>query len=187
MKRLNVLPAIFLMMLLFASQFTMAQKRTSESQVFDKGTVTVSLGVGSGIDYKNVNDNATFGTKAALEVGIWQAGPGVISLGAEIGGAFSSGGKYNDFRSSTLVVAGRSAWHHGWKVKRLDTYAGISAGVGFHHHDYNNGNSVKLDQVIPVFSPFIGASYFFTPSFGANIEAGRNINAIQVGLIFKHR
>ena len=51
------------------SMKAVAQKKQQES-IFDKGSVTVSVSVGSGVDYKNVNDNATFGTKAALEVGI---------------------------------------------------------------------------------------------------------------------
>ena len=186
MKRKIVIPVMISLLASATSMNAVAQKGQQES-IFDKGSVTVSVSVGSGVDYKNVNDNATFGTKAALEVGIWQAGPGVISLGLEAGGAFSSGGRYNDFRSSTLVVAGRSAWHYGWKVKRLDTYAGIAAGAAFHHRDYNNGNSVKVDEAFPVFSPFIGASYYFSPSVGANIELGRNINTIQVGFIFKLR
>ena len=127
------------------------------------------------------------GTKAALEFGIWQAGPGVVSLGFETGGTFSSGGRYDDFKSRTIVIAGRSAWHYGWKVTGLDTYAGVSAGAGFHHYSYKNTNNVDYDDVIPVFGGFIGASYFLSPKFGVNVEAGYDITQLQAGIIFKLR
>jgi len=194
MKRQNYIAAIILFFMIGTSVVSMAQKKSNVTP-FRKGSVTVNLGVGLGTDYKGdyryYNSNNGFGTKAALEFGIWQAGPGVVSLGAEVGGSFSGNGRnnnYNDFRSRTIVVAGRSAWHYGWKVSGLDTYAGVSAGAGFHHYDYNSGpNYYKNDDVIPVFGGFVGASYFLTPSFGVNVEAGYDITSLQAGVIFKLR
>lgn len=191
MKKQNYIAAIILFSVLSISTVTNAQKGSMVTP-FKKGSVSVNLGVGIGNDYKGdykyYNSGNGFGTKAALEFGIWQAGPGVVSLGFETGGSFSSGGRYNDFKSQTVVVAGRTAWHYGWKVPRLDTYAGVSAGAGFHNYDYNNnGNKVKYDDVFPVFGGFAGASYFFTPGFGVNVEAGYDITALQAGVIFKLR
>lgn len=190
MKRQNYFAAIILFSIMGISTISNAQKSNVVS-AFRKGTVTVNLGVGAGNDYKGdykyYNSGNGFGTKVALEFGIWQAGPGVVSLGIETGGTFSNGGRYDDFRSRTVIVAGRSAWHYGWKVSHLDTYAGVSAGAGFHHYDYNNGNKVNYDDVFPVFGGFVGASYFFTPSFGVNVEAGYDITALQAGVIFKLR
>lgn len=184
MKRQNYIAAIIMFFFFGISMVSNAQKNRQVT-AFHKGSVTVNLGVGVGNDYKNVNYNSALGTKAALEFGIWQAGPGVVSLGAEVGGTFSRGGRYDDFRSRTIVVAGRSAWHYGWKVSGLDTYAGLSAGAGFHHYDYNNGNHYDYNDVIPVFGGFVGASYFFTPGFGVNIEAGYDVTSLQAGVIFK--
>ncbi len=194
MKRQNYITAIILCCILGTTVVSNAQKK-GQVTPFRKGTVTVNLGVGIGADYKGdyryYNSGNGFGTKAALEFGIWQAGPGVVSLGAEVGGTFSNGNskKYNDFRSRTIVIAGRSAWHYGWKVSGLDTYAGVSAGAGFHHYDYYDyNNSQKYyenDDVIPVFGGFVGASYFFTRSFGVNVEAGYDITHLQAGVVFK--
>ncbi|MEP7163686.1 MAG: hypothetical protein ABI741_03275 [Ferruginibacter sp.] len=196
MKKQNYIAAIILFFALGTTLVSTAQKRNLVTP-FRKGSVTVNLGVGMGVDYKGdykyYNSGNGFGTKAALEVGVWQAGPGVVSLGAEVGGTFSNGTnkKYNDFRSRTVIVAGRSAWHYGWKVSGLDTYAGVSAGAGFHHYDYYDDHNVpnyyKNDEVIPVFGGFVGASYFFTPGFGVNVEAGYDITNIQAGVIFKLR
>ena len=189
MKRQNYIAAILLFFVLGTTVVSNAQKNGNITP-FKQGNVTVNLGVGIGNDYKNdlSNSNSAFGTKAALEIGIWKAGPGVVSLGAELGGSFSHGGYYNDFRSRTIVIAGRSAWHYGWKVPGLDTYGGLSAGAGFHHYDYNKGQgNINNDDVIPVFGGFVGASYFITPSVGINVEAGYDINTLQAGIVFKLR
>ncbi|HRI25497.1 MAG TPA: hypothetical protein PLZ45_12535 [Ferruginibacter sp.] len=161
-----------------------AQKR-GDGSTFEKGSITFNAGVGAGTEYKSDYYNSALGTKGSLEFGLWQAGPGVISLGVEAGTSFSNGGYYNDYKTSTVVVAGRSAWHHGWNVRNLDTYAGLSAGVGFHQYRYSNNGKVKQDEIIPVFGGFVGASYFITPSFGLNIEAGYDITQVQGGIIIK--
>lgn len=149
------------------------------------GDVIVNLGVGVGADYKGDNYNTGFGTKVAVEKALWQAGPGVITLGGEVGGSFSSGGYYgyDGYHSTTIVVAARAAWHYGWQVPGLDTYGGVSAGLGFHHYKWDgyDGHS----SVIPAPGGFVGASYFVTPNFGFNAEVGYDITSLQVGLVFK--
>ncbi|MBL7695045.1 MAG: hypothetical protein JNK91_09385 [Ferruginibacter sp.] len=185
MKKKIIIPASLFLLGLISSATTHAQNRGSNAS-FKKGSVSFNAGIGSGTEYKSDYYNAGLGTKGALEFGLWQAGPGVISLGIEAGASFSNGGYYyNDYKTSTVVVAGRSAWHHGWNVRNLDTYAGLSAGIGFHQYRYSNNGKIKQDEVIPVFGGFIGASYFITPSFGLNIEAGYDITQIQGGIIIK--
>ena len=152
------------------------------------GTVTVNGGIGIGSSYEGDYYNSPFGLKAAIEYGLWEAGPGVITLGGEIGGSFSNGGYqyYNNYNSRTIIVAARAAWHYGWEVPGLDTYGGVSAGLGFHHYSYdNNPNNYSHSSVIAVPGIFVGASYFVTPTFGFNAEAGRDITDIQVGVVFK--
>ena len=43
------------------------------------GSVTFIAGVGIGNEYKGNYYNSAFGTKAAVEWGLWQAGPGVVT------------------------------------------------------------------------------------------------------------
>ncbi|HTD39932.1 MAG TPA: hypothetical protein VK671_04870, partial [Mucilaginibacter sp.] len=81
--------------------------------------------------------------------------------------------------------AARAAWHYGWLVRGLDTYGGVSAGLGFHHYEYDNPNFYSHDSVISVPGIFVGASYFVTPTFGFNAEAGRDITNVQIGVVFK--
>ncbi len=159
--------------------------RTSPMQI---GSVFLNLGIGVGADYKN-SYGTGFGFKASAEFGLWQAGPGVITLGPEIGSSFSSGyngsNTYENYKSSTFIIAGRSAWHYGWGVPSLDTYGGFSLGLGFNHYSYYHENDNSFNQVIPVFGAFVGASYFVTPTFGFNAEAGYDITNFQVGVVFK--
>ncbi len=149
------------------------------------GDVILNLGVGVGADYKGDDYNTGFGTKIAIEKAMWQAGPGVITIGGELGGSWSSGGYngYDNYHSSTIVAAARAAWHYGWQVPGLDTYGGVSAGLGFHHLKYDPNYSHS--SVIPAPGAFLGASYFVTPNFGFNAEAGYDITSVQIGLVFK--
>jgi hypothetical protein len=155
------------------------------------GSVIVNGGIGIGSGYEGDYYNSPFGIKGAVEWGLWQAGPGVITLGGEVGGSFSNGGyngpygyNYDNYHSSTVVFAARAAWHYGWQVPGLDTYGGVSAGLGFHHYSYDNPN-YSHSKVIPVPGIFVGASYFVTPTFGFNAEAGHDITDIQFGVVFK--
>src|SRR5882762_6559446 len=56
------------------------------------GSVSLNLGIGIGSEYKGDYYNSPFGMKAAVEWGLWHAGPGTITLGAETGASFSNGG-----------------------------------------------------------------------------------------------
>ncbi|MEO6721021.1 MAG: hypothetical protein ABIN67_11650 [Ferruginibacter sp.] len=165
--------------------FSFAQSRGGNGPVTPVrvGSVILNLGVGVGSGYKE--SYSPFGTKVALEFGLWQAGPGVITLGGEVGASFSNRGRQRDeYTSRTVVVGVRSAWHYGWKVRGLDTYGGLSTGMGFHHHNYKNYTGDQ-DEVFPVVGAFLGASYFVTPRFGFNSEVGDDITSFQAGIVFK--
>ena len=186
MKRKIYIPAILLLLAATVGSPSFAQKGGGNGPVTPVrvGSVILNLGVGVGHPYKYAN-NSSFGTKAAVEFGLWQAGPGVITLGGELGASFANNKKNyeSDYDARTVVLAVRSAWHYGWKVKGLDTYGGLSTGVGFHHRNYQNDDVVN--DTDPVFGVFVGASYFVTPTFGFNAEAGNDITAFQAGIVFK--
>ena len=169
MKRKKIISVILFGTGMLMSTIVNAQSNTQTISPVQKGTVLVNVGVGLGNEYSNNYYNTAYGTKAAIEVGLWQAGPGVITLGAEAGASFSNGGVYDNYKTSTVVIAGRSAWHNGWNVRGLDTYAGLSAGAGFQNYKYYKSENIHQSEVVPVFGGFVGASYFITPSFGFNI------------------
>lgn len=181
-----MLLACFCLLVLFPfyskAQFKGGTNSTSAVQV---GSVVLNLGIGAGVDYQGHYYYQPFGTKMAVEWGLWTAGPGTITLGPEIGGSFSNGGYYDNYRVRTLVVAGRSAWHYGWKVRGLDTYGGLSLGMGFVHEEYVSDVDYVSNHTIVVPGAFIGASYFLSRNFGLNAEAGYDITNVQLGIIFK--
>src|SRR5450631_147803 len=186
MKKISV-PAIILLSMLFTENVFSQNKSGSGSagtNPMQVGSIFLNMGVGLGAGYKYGTYGTPFGFKVAAEYGMWDAGPGVITLGPELGGTFSGesvGG--NSYHSNTFVVAGRAAWHNGWNVPNLDTYGGFSAGIGFNH--YTNNNSDDHNSPIPYFGAFAGASYFLTPTFGFNSEIGYDITNFQVGVVFK--
>jgi hypothetical protein len=186
MKKVSILVIAMISICFAQNAFSQSGHVKGEVTPMKIGSTFLNLGLGVGADYKGENYGTAFGFKASAEFGLWQAGPGVITLGPEIGGTYSSEGKNGgSYQSNTFIIAGRSAWHFGWNVPGLDTYGGFSAGIGFHHYTYNNVNNNYSNQVIPIFGAFIGASYFITPTFGFNSEAGYDITNFQVGVVFK--
>jgi len=189
MKTVNLLGVIAISALTFFSNSATAQK---SENIMEMGTITVNIGVGagrSGYAYNGYNGaglgyGTGFGTKVAIERGMWELGPGVLTLGLEAGASFSKAGSY---KSNIIVVAARSAYHFGWNVTNLDTYAGVSAGPGFRSSDYYAGNNVYATKHDVTVAPgfFVGGSYFFSPNIGVNVEAGYDITVIQGGLVFK--
>ena len=154
------------------------------------GSIFLNAGAGAGANYRGYDYHSPFGLKASVEFGLWHAGPGVITLGPELGATISSYRFYNgydNYHSHTVIMAARSAWHFGWKVRGLDTYAGLSAGVGIHHFDYYNTDNrhESYNESFPAIGAFAGASYFVSPHFGFNAEAGFDINNFQLGIVFK--
>jgi hypothetical protein len=188
MKKTTVTVILFLCLLLAGTQHSTAQTKSSNYSPMQVGSVLVNLGVGVGANYRN-SYGTGFGFKAAAEFGLWEAGPGVITLGPEIGGSFTTGyngyNSYDNYKSNTFVMAGRAAWHYGWGVPKLDTYGGFSAGIGFNHYSYNDGNDYSHSDAFPFFGVFAGGSYFMTPTFGFNAEFGYDITNFQVGVVFK--
>ena len=187
MKKKPTIQLTLVLLAMTVANLSMAQMRGGHGPLspVKVGSVVVNFGIGIGGNYRGDSYGTAFGAKVAAEWGLWQAGPGVITLGPEVGGSFSNGGyHYDGYKARTIVVAGRAAWHFGWDIPGLDTYGGVAAGVGFHHYHYDNP-SYDFNETIPVFGGFVGASYFITPTFGFNAEAGYDITNFQVGIVLK--
>jgi hypothetical protein len=186
MKKTSILIVILLSSLITQQSFSQSSHSSSSNpgtNPMQIGSLFLNVGLGFGAGYKNPTYATPWGFKIAAEYGVWEAGPGVITLGAELGSSFSGQSvDGNSYHSSTFVVAGRAAWHYGWNVPGLDTYGGFSAGIGFNHYT-NYG--VDYNSPVPAFGAFAGASYFVTPTFGFNSEFGYDITNFQVGVVFK--
>ncbi len=123
--------------------------------------------------------------------GIWQAGPGTISLGGQFGTSFFWKDQHHqgvDYKESWTNIGFifRAAYHYGWKVPGLDTYAGFGGGgivSLYNDDDWNNGKDDTHVTGTP--TAFIGASYFFNDFLGINGEVGYNFAYAQIGLNFR--
>jgi hypothetical protein len=145
-------------------------------------------GVGPGTHY--FGNGAGFGPalKGSFETGMWDLGPGVITLGGEATFSFFSQHFGNGWNESWInfIFGARGAWHYGWDVEGLDTYGGIPLGVGFCAHNWDDHpGSSGFTPVYPYAGIFFGASYFFTKSLGINGEVGYNSTYANIGVVFK--
>lgn len=153
-----------------------------------KGTSVLGFGIGMANRYYGFSGFSP-GVKVNYEAGLWQAGPGVVTLGGTFGYTFQSyrnyiiGNGYN-YSWHNFIVAARSAWHHNWGVDKLDTYAGVSAGVRFniYNDDGDPINNPNYKTVYPHFGGFVGAAYYFKPALGVFAEVGYDINFVTIGL-----
>jgi hypothetical protein len=152
------------------------------------GTWVINGSIGPGTHY--FGNGAGFGPalKGSFETGMWDLGPGVITLGGEATFSFFSHHYGQDWNETwvNFVFGARGAYHYGWDVEGLDTYGGIPLGIGFCAHGWDNDTGGKgYTPVYPYAGVFFGASYFFTKSIGINGEVGYNSTYANIGVVFK--
>jgi hypothetical protein len=123
---------------------------------------------------------------------IWQAGPGTVSLGGQIGTSFFTHHYVHQevnykYSWTNLGIVFRAAYHYGWKVPGLDTYAGFGAGT--YYSMYNDGgysdSGKGSSQIGFLPTAFFGGSYFFNDVVGVNAELGYNFAYASIGLNFR--
>ncbi|MEI7662890.1 MAG: hypothetical protein WCK34_11845 [Bacteroidota bacterium] len=155
-----------------------------------RGNGILGFGFGPGIPYFG-GDGFGPAILVHYDQSIWKAGPGSISLGGQIGTSFFTHDYYHrDYqyrdRWTNVGVAFRAAYHIGWHVRGLDTYAGFGAGTLFSmYHDAEYGTVNRHTSVYLIPELFVGASYYFTRRVGVNAELGYNFAVASVGLNFR--
>jgi hypothetical protein len=177
---------------------TVSVKAQSNSQTYEVGTNVISggLGLGSSIAGGYTYGSQTPGISLQFEHGFWEAGPGVISLGAYLGYkgykySFSDGTGYSVTEKWNYTIIGaRGAYHFtGVNVENLDLYAGVMLSYDNLSFSYSNsqggtyagssyGSSVEL-------SPFAGAKYYFAGDLGGFAELGFGVSIFSIGLSYK--
>lgn len=153
-----------------------------------KGNGILGFGFGPGIGFYG---GSGFGPAILVHYdhSLWEAGPGTISIGGQIGTSFFAHSYGNDGYKDHWVnmgFVGRAAYHYGWDVAGLDTYAGFGAGTWFSMFN-DDGNDNNKDDFSIGFLPtaFFGGSYFFNDMIGVNAEMGYNFAYFSVGLNFR--
>jgi hypothetical protein len=176
---------IAMSMMIFSPAYTQKSDNPME-----QGSWIIGFGVGPGTHVFGNGFGFGPGIKIFVENGTWQLGPGVLSLGGDIGFSFFSykwGLGYHESWVNYMFGA-RGAYHYGWDVKGLDTYAGIPLGIGFSVHSRDNYVGYKGYQaVFPYLGLFVGTSYFFNDHIGINGELGWNVTYANLGMVFKLR
>jgi len=156
-------------------------------------TWLLNFGVGPGTQFWGNGSGFGPAIKVAAEKGMWEVGPGVFTLGGEFGFSYFKYKYGLDWNETwvNMIFAARSAYHYGWDVPGLDTYAGVPLGIGFSffHDSYNltaeNYGARSHSPVYPYFGLFLGGSYFFNSSLGVNAEVGYNSTFANVGMVFR--
>jgi len=185
MKKITLIAAFLLLFLQFTPKPACSQGQLDPVRL---NTWVLNIGIGPGAHY--FGNGIGFGPamKASFEAGMWDLGPGVITLGGETAFSLFNNRYGNDWRESwfNFIVGARGAYHYGWDVEGLDTYAGFPAGIGFCMHSFDDAvGSHGFQPVYPYFGFFFGASWFFNKSIGINGEVGYNATHANIGVVFK--
>jgi hypothetical protein len=169
------------------------------AQAFEAGTNVISAGLGLG---SSLGSGYTYGSQspgisASYERGIWEAGPGVISLGGYIGyksfkyGYSDAGYVYSEKWNYTIIGA-RGAYHFtGLNVENLDLYAGVMIAydnLSFSYSDNagnsGTGNIGSYNSGLGA-SVFAGARYYFAGNLAVYGELGYGVSILGIGLSYK--
>ncbi|MDD4602252.1 MAG: hypothetical protein PHF97_00395 [Bacteroidales bacterium] len=187
MKKAVIFCLVFITIGLYCVPATKAQNNIPVDPM-SKGDWLLNFGFGPGVP---VFGNGTgFGpaAKFVVETGIWELGPGVLTLGGEFGFSFFANKFGQDWRETWVntMFGARSTYHYGWNVRGLDTYGGIPLGIGFCFNTFDDQpGHHNAFPVYPYLGVVFGASYFFTPTLGINGEVGYNSTYANIGLVFK--
>lgn len=133
-------------------------------KVFKQGDGVLSLGIGLG---QHSTGQKFPPISATYEYGVLDGiiESGTLALGAQA--------ELQSFSEATIFFVGPRATFHYEFVDRLDTYAGVQAGL------YTGGGASKFDADF-----VMGARYQFNRSLGLFGELGTGISVFKVGVNF---
>ncbi len=184
---------------LFSISTATAQQTTKGKRpAFGKGSGTLGISVGFGVDYDYKRDARPIPAIAVYyDRGIiGNVGPGTIGIGGMVGVKMAtynySGGRYKASWAD-YIVAFRATYHLTILKNRnnkFDPYAGITIGGRFSEYrdDFNSAfvPAVYHTGVHPVLGAFIGAKYNFSRNVGVFTELGYDISLVRFGLCFNN-
>lgn len=172
-----------------------------KAQTYSTGTNVISAGIGLGSSIAGYSyGSQSPAISLQYERGLWNAGPGVISLGGYAGFktykySFSDGvgDNYNEKWSYTIIGI-RGAFHYtGMKTPNLDVYGGLM--LSYNHLSYTgsysgpqgsySGSSGGSYGSNMGFTAFVGARYFFAGNLGGFAELGYGVSYLNLGLAYK--
>ena len=156
-----------------------------QGQSFEKGTNVIALGITFGSAYGDYSYSAQSpGFGAQYEKGIWDAGPGVISLGGYLGSKTYRNSIFGE-RWNYTILGFRGAYHYNRftteKLKKLDPYAGLMLAYSILGYRANP-NTIHGDYASSFDnSIFVGGRYYFTNNFAGFAEIGLDVSNLTLG------
>lgn len=167
---------LYLCALVFTANLCVAQE-------FNVGTNVISGGIGLGGNFGSYNTSTqTPGFSINYERGIWDAGPGVVSLGGYVG---TKTYKYKYSNSvdkwSYTIVGVKGAYHYnGFEVENLDVYGGVL--LSYNVLSYSGLGSYGSRAGV---TGFLGGRWYFTDSLAVFAEAGYGVAYLTLGISFR--
>ena len=167
------------------------------SQVFEKGSQAINLGIGLGNTgywgsyysgfLPSVSGSYEYGI---VEVPMGSDLTGVVSVGGYIGWSASKydQGWGNDYYLTTDFLIGVRGNYHFIFHDKFDPYAGIILGVDVQASKWKgDGDDPGVDyaDTTPFGGAYAGARWYFTDNFAAFAEVGWQISVLTVGVSFK--
>jgi hypothetical protein len=195
---MKLIRSILLIVLIASGISGFSQKNRPPSDPMSVGNIILNFGFGPATSFHGYYYGFAPGFMIGGEIGMWEAGPGVIAIGGEFGWDYWTNTYYNNkygagvpnytYTYMSVTIAPRASYHYGWHVDGLDTYAGVAIGPRIPIFSYdipNYDGDVAKPGVWVGGGFFAGASYFFTPLIGVNAEFGYNITYAQIGMAFR--
>lgn len=155
---------------------------SSFAQSFEKGSLVGEVGTGLGIYHTEIKDKQVNITEKDTSGG-WLF-PVMVEYGVLDMVGVAGGIKYtnyiegNDSVNSSLGVNGfdvviRPAFHFV-RSKRVDMYAGFTAGLAYLQYKANDANDTRATGFGPTFAGNLGVRFYFSDVIGMYIAYGFN-------------
>jgi hypothetical protein len=168
---------------------------SANAQGMEVGKNNFGVGVGLGNNWYGLGGISP-AARLNFDHGFFNAGPGVITIGASAGFSFytyhnSWGTGYTETWTN-LVLASRGAWHYNFGNignENFNAYAGVGLGVRIETYTENYKGVDELDGgwggSYLHYATFVGGSYQFSDNFGVFAEVGYDVTNVLVGANFR--
>jgi hypothetical protein len=170
---------------------------TLNAQLFDKGDIVLSTGIGLGSTFYSYGTYYHTTIPPLFIAGDYcireDLGPGNLGVGGFLGySAYKYHYEYLNYdygwKYSTIIIAARGTYHFVDLVDKLDLYGGVLLGAKIvtnkEFGDYP-GAGYTTNGSGAVYEFFAGARYYFTDNLGVMAELGYGIAWLKMGVSLK--
>lgn len=168
----------------FSANSANAQSKANE---FELGTNVFNVGIGLNSDLGYLPPISASYERSMFDLN----GEGLtLGLGAQTdfwgrSNSYDALGIKTSYNYFFAFVGARAAVHYTFTPK-LDTYAGLNLGATITRTSTTVGDSTSSSSGTGFgWNSFIGARYYFTPNWAANLEAGYGLYYLKLGATYR--